>query len=72
MEDLGKYISDFRDIPIAEKVQAKIQSVFKQLDNAGRTPTLWNLYQYMVEAIRIFNRAECMTDFFLHLSCIIN
>ena len=60
------------DIPIAEKVQAKIQSVFKQLDNAGRTPTLWNLYHYMVEAIRIFIRAECITDFFLHLSCIIN
>ena len=60
------------DIPIAEKVQAKIQSVFKQLDNAGRTPALWNLYHYMVEAIRIFIRAECMADFFLHLSCITN
>ena len=60
------------NIPFAEKVQAKIQSVFKQLDNAGRTPALWNLYHYMVEAIRIFIRAECMADFFLHLSCITN
>ena len=53
-------------------VQAKIQSVFKQFDNAGRTPALWTLYHYMVETIRIFIRAERMTDFSLHLSCIAN
>ena len=39
------------DIPIAEMVRAKIQSVFKQFDNAGRTPALWTLYHYMVETI---------------------
>ena len=60
------------DIPIAEMVQAKIQSVFKQFDNAGRKPALWTLYQYMVETIRIFIRAERMADFSLHLSCITN
>ena len=32
------------DIPIAEMVQTKIQSVFKQLDNAGRTPAHWTPY----------------------------
>ena len=60
------------DIPIAEMVQAKIQSVFKQFDNAGRTPALWTLYYYMVETIRIFIRAEHMGDFSLHLSYITN
>ena len=48
------------DIPIAEMVQAKTQSVFKQLDNAGRTPALWTLYHYILETIRIFIRAERM------------
>ena len=32
------------DIPIAEMVQAKIQSVFKQFDNAGATPAFWTHY----------------------------
>ena len=31
------------DIPIAEIVPAKIQSVFKRLNNAGRTPAFWTL-----------------------------
>ena len=60
------------DIPIAEIVQAKIQSVFKQFDNAGRTPALWTLYHYMVETIQIFIRAERMASFSLHLSCTTN
>ena len=60
------------DISIAEMVQAKIQSVFKQFDNDGRAPALWTLCHYMVETIRIFIRAERMADFSLHLSCITN
>ena len=60
------------NIPIAETVQAKIQSVFKQLNNAVRTPANWTLYHYIVETIRIFIRAEHMADFSLHLSCIAN
>ena len=32
------------DIPIAEMVQAKIKSVFKQFDNAGATPAFWTIY----------------------------
>ena len=60
------------DISNAEMVQAKIQSAFKQFDNAGRTPALWTLNHYMVETIRIFIRVERMADFSLHLSCITN
>ena len=60
------------DISNAEMVQAKIQIVFKQFDNAGRTPALWTLNHYMVETIRIFIGVECMADFSLHLSCITN
>ena len=45
--------------------QAKIQSVFKQFDNAGRTPALWIIYHYIVETIWIFIRVEGMTDFSL-------
>ena len=60
------------DFPIAEMVQAKIESVFKQFDNASRTPALWTLYHYMVEIIQIFICAEYMADFSVHLSCITN
>ena len=60
------------DILIAEMVQAKIQSVFKQFNNAGRTPVLWTLYHYMVETIQIFVCAERMADFSLHVPCITN
>ena len=60
------------DIFMAEMVQAKIQSVFKQFDNAGRTPALCTLYHYMVETIQTFIRAERMANFSLHLSCITN
>ena len=32
------------NIPMAEMVSPKVQSLFKQLDNADRTPALWTLY----------------------------
>ena len=60
------------DISNAEMVQAKIQSAFKQFENAGRTLALSTLNHYMVETIRIFIRVERMADFSLHLSCITN
>ena len=59
-------------IPMAEMVSTKVQSVFKQLDNADRTPALWTLYNYMVEQIRNFIPAERMADFPLYLSCFMN
>ena len=48
------------------------ENVLAQSDNAGRTPSLWCLYHYMVMTIKIFIRAERMCDFTLHLSCITN
>ena len=61
-----------KDIPMAERFRSKIKNVLAQLDNAGRTPSLWCLYHYMVDTIKIFIRAERMGDFTLHLSCITN
>ena len=51
-------------------LQTKITTVFEQGNNAGRTPTLWSLYHYMVETIKLLIRAERTADFPLHLSCI--
>ena len=61
-----------KDIPMAERFRSKIKNVLAQLDNAGRTPSLWCLYHYMVDTIKIFICAECMSDFTLHLFCITN
>ena len=30
-----------KDIPMAERFRSKIKNVLAQLDNAGRTPSLW-------------------------------
>ena len=56
----------------SESFRSKIKNVLAQLDNAGRTPSLWCLYHYMVDTIKIFTRAERMGDFTLHVSCITN
>ena len=61
-----------KNIPMAERFRSKIKNVLAQLDNAGKTPSLWCLYHYMVDTIKIFIRAERMGDFTLHLSCITN
>ena len=61
-----------KDIPMAERFRSKINNVLAQLDNVGRTPSLWCLYHYMVDTIAIFIRAEGMGDFTLHLSCSTN
>ena len=61
---------DASDVQVAEMLQTKITTVFEQANNAGRTPTLWSLYHYMVETIQLFNGAERTADFPLHLSCI--
>ena len=61
-----------KDIPIAERFRSKIKNVLAQLDNAGRTSSLWCLYHYMVDTIKIFILAELMGDFTLLLSCITN
>ena len=61
-----------KNIPIVERFRSKIKNVLAQLDNAGRTPSLWCLYHYMVDTIKIFIRAERMGDFTLLLSCITN
>ena len=61
-----------KDIPMAERFRTKIKHVLAQLDNAGRTSSLWCLHHYMVDTIKIFIRAERMSDFTLHLSCITN
>ena len=63
---------DSSDIPIAEMFQGKIRSAFQQLYNADRTPACWSLFHSMVETIKNFICAECVADFSLHLSCIIN
>ena len=59
-------------MPMAERFRSKIKNVLTQLDNAGRTPSLWCLYHYMVDTSKIFIRADGMGDFTLHLSCITN
>ena len=61
-----------KDIPMAERFRSKIKNVLAQLDNVGRTPSLWCLYHYMVDTIKIFIHAERMGDFTLPLSCITN
>ena len=61
-----------KDIPMGERSRSKIKNVLAQLDNGGRTPSLWCLYHYMVDTIKTFFRAERMGDFTLHLSCITN
>ena len=61
-----------KDIPMAERFRSNIKNLLAQLDNVGRTPSLWCLYHYMVDTIQIFIRAERMGDFTLHLSCITN
>ena len=57
-----------KDIPMAERFRSKIKNLLAQLDNAGRTPSLWCLYHYIVDTIEIFIRAERIGDFTLHLS----
>ena len=52
-----------KDIPMAERFRSKIKNVLAQLDNAGRSPSLWCLYHYMVDTIKISIRAERMGDF---------
>ena len=59
-----------KDIPMAERFRSKIKNVLAQLDNAGRSPSLWCLYHYMVDTIKISIRAERMGDF--TLSCVTN
>ena len=54
-----------KDIPMVERFRSKIKNVLAKLDNAGRIPSLWCLYHYMVDTIKIFIRAECMGDFTL-------
>ena len=61
-----------KDIPMAKRFRSKIKNVLVQLDNVGRTPSLWCLYHYMVDTIAIFIRTERMGDFTLHLSCSAN
>ena len=61
-----------KDIPMAERFRSKNKNVLAQLDNTGRTPSLWCLYHYMVDTIKIIICAERMGDFTLHLSCITN
>ena len=61
-----------KDISVVERFMTKIKNVLAQLDNAGRTLSLWCLYHYMVDTIKIFIRAERMGDFTLHLSYITN
>ena len=51
-----------KDIPMAERFRSKIKNVLAQLDNAGRTPSLWCLYHCMIDIIKIFIRAERMGD----------
>ena len=57
---------------MAERFRSKIKNVLTQLDNAGRTPSLWCLYHYMVDTSKIFILADRMGNFTLHLSCITN
>ena len=47
-----------KDIPMTERFRSKIKNILAQLDNVGRNPSLWCLYQYMVDTIKIFIRAE--------------
>ena len=61
-----------KDIPMAERFRSKIKNILALLDNASRTPSLWCLYHYMVNTIKIFICAERMGDFTLHLSWITN
>ena len=61
-----------KDIRVAERFRSKIKNALAQLDNAGRTPSLWCLFHYMVDTVKIFICAERMSDFTLHLSCITN
>ena len=61
-----------KDIPMVARFRSKIKNVLAKLDNAGRIPSLWCLYHYMVDTIKIFIHAERMSDFTLHLSCITN
>ena len=56
---------------MAERFRSKIKNVFAKLDKVGRTPS-WCLYHYMVDTIKIFIRAERMSDFTLHLFYITN
>ena len=53
-----------KDIPVAERFRSKIKNVLAQLDNAGRTPLLWCLCHYMVDAVKIFIR---ITNRMLHV-----
>ena len=57
---------------MTERFRSKIKNVLTQLDNSGRTQSLWCLYHYMVDTIKMFIRAEHIRDFTLHLSCITN
>ena len=57
---------------MAERFRSKIKNVLVQLDNTGRTPSLWGLYHYMVDTIKIFIRAERVSAFTLHLARITN
>ena len=41
-------------------------------DSDQRFPSLWCLYHYMVDTVKIFISTESMGDFTLHLSCITN
>ena len=63
---------DSKDIAMAERFRSKIKNVLAQLDNTGTTPSLWCLYHYMVDTIKIFIRAERVGGFTLHLSFITN
>ena len=47
-----------KDIPMTERFRSKIKNTLAQLDNVGRNPSLWCLYQYMVDTIKIFICAE--------------